>query len=252
MSDSEYSEDDTPIQIQDLNSRGCPPPPGHIPARGNEEPEIAVGNSEQFFEAAFLVKDDQLLGILSELVLESASLKAWFALHLRSVVYRSRVVERPIHEELTKAPEWELVWYTIQQQEVTWAGRYKDSAVQVSEWGVHEPASKIDLWACAMFVLKQHVQNSPDDTAEGVASYTWHEYYYESEGKYFLLYNLLRFVADNCLEDFRDGCESRDNSLLTNERYDNWKEEYGDCIESAVEDFRKREYNQFIFPKNND
>lgn len=135
------------------------------------------------FEAALLVKNEQLIEVVAELTSHSATMKAWFALRLKT------------KGKSSKPPEWAFIWSLIQRHGTAWTALYKKGSFHTSQWEIQEPASKLDLWAYTLCVLYCNVQDNPNGDEERVNGIKWHEYYYESEGKYFLLFTLLKYLT---------------------------------------------------------
>lgn len=120
--------------------------------------------------------------ILSEITSRSATLKAWFAFRLKT---RGNMTLG------AKVPQWRLVWDILQRKGAAWTAQYKRGGFQGLQWELQEPTSKIDLWAYTLCVLYCNVHDDPDLNEE-VGALEWHKYYYEAEGKYFLLYSLMK------------------------------------------------------------
>jgi hypothetical protein len=210
------------LRFEIPNKHGCLPPSGCAYPRNKKEPKIAIGDKSLGpFAAALLVKDEQLVEILSEITSRSATLKAWFAHRLKTKGTK------------TKSPVWGLIWNTLQSKGAAWTAQYKRGGFQGIQWEFQAPASKIDLWAYTLCVLYCNVNDNLDCNEGTADTFHWHKYYYEAEGKYFLLYSLMKC----CNLVLNPGHQ---NTIFrpTNPRGEAyWRETCGGQIGMAAEDF---------------
>lgn len=159
-------------------------------------PKTAVPEqlSEQVgFQEALLAPHDTFHDIIVSVVVDSATIKAWFALILPHKTRRGASAKRTI------TPRWGQTWELIRNGKAKWNEQYATNGQPATQWELHEPSSVGELYALAMFVLYRKVHDNPEKDEKRVAGLKWCRNYDEDEGKFFLLYNFLIFLGNYCI-----------------------------------------------------
>lgn len=181
------------------------------------------------YEAALSVSS--LERSMLSMVRKSATLKAWFAFKLKIPDLRET------HYLESKTPTWERVWELIQQKGAEWMALGERQGLQRNQWEIDEPASILDLFMYTLVVLYCRVEDNTNSTGEATRGFEWHDYYYEHEGKFFLLYRFLLYHTRLFLP-------GRANSIqppLNPAKLPTWQQSYGCRIRQASETFMEGE-----------
>lgn len=182
------------------NKHGCLPPRGCTIPSDSRLPQVATGHEgKASYEAAFLVDTDghDLYKTFAATVGSFATLKAWFAYRIRTQAIKDGLSEQNALLDLpTKLPDWQTVWNLIQEKGVVWTEQYRTQGPQINPWEVHPSLSALDLFAHVLIVLASHIKKNAQLESEGkmCRGFKWHQYYYEDEGKYFLLYRFMSYL----------------------------------------------------------
>lgn len=96
-----------------------------------------------------------------------------------------------------KMPVWEAVWSLIQEKGAVWTEQYKKRGSEINPWELQSPWSPIsalDLFAHVLVVLAFSITANSDAARTPSSGLRWHQYYYEDEGKFFLLYRFMTYL----------------------------------------------------------
>lgn len=184
-------------QTPTRNKHGCLPPRGCTLPSDSRLPQVATGHEGKgSYEAAFLVKSKEydLYEILAATVGVLATLKAWFAYKLRTRAIKDGFLEQNALLDLPmRMPDWQTVWNLLQEKGPVWTEQYHKRGPRANPWEVEPSLSALDLFAHVLIVLTLHIDTNMELDSEGTRchGFKWHQYYYEDEGKYFLLYNFM-------------------------------------------------------------
>ena len=188
-----------PKQAQTPNKHGCFPPPGCTLPTHPDQPRVAIGNEgKASYEAAFLIEDDELYEAFSATVVSCATLKAWFAYRIRAQAIRDGLAKQDAMLDLQlKLPVWEAVWSLVQEKGAIWTDQYTKRGPEINPWELQSPWSPIsalDLFAHVLVVLAFKITANSNTAQTPPSGLRWHHYYYEDEGKYFLLYRFMTYL----------------------------------------------------------
>jgi len=173
------------VRLRDRNINGQRPPSGCTLTCAAHEPKVAVPQKSLGpWEASLLTHDKHLIAMLASVVHESATLKTWFAFWIKTGNFQRR----------GNVSLWTPVWSLIRDKGAMWVARYDSCVSRETQWEFGEPTTIVELWARTLCAIYCNVKDNPSGDEERVHGLTWHPYYYEPEGRYFLLYKLLKFV----------------------------------------------------------
>lgn len=235
-------------QTHTPNRRGCLPPRGCTLPSDSRLPQVATGNEGKgSYEAAFLVDTDNydLYGTFAATVGVFETLKAWFAYRLRVQAIKNGLVEQKTLLDLpTKLPDWQTVWNLIQAKGPVWTEQYKQRALQQNPWEVQSSLSALDLFAHVLVVLQWHITANVELVSEGTPcrGFKWHQYYYEDEGKYFLLYCFMSYL-NTIMSPNRAMCIYRPTDP---DKLASWMRTCGFSIHLAAQNYLKSESKLLI------
>lgn len=150
--------------------------------------QVATPLTKGAFEQSLLVNKGKgsLDSIVTQLVQQSATLKAWFALRLKSSTHQ--------RGQGISCARWDSVWALIQESKATWIAQYHGSENRAVQWEMGRPLSLAELQARVFLVLYQKIQENREGDLESTLGFKWHPYYYEEVGIYFLLHQFLIFL----------------------------------------------------------
>lgn len=172
-------EQDEANENGDLPPLGCKKP-------GKGLPQVSVPKNKEHFEHAFLIEKNRLERIVTPIILDSVTLVAWFTLKLPQV--------RQTVSGSSNLPQWNQVWTVIEEQKAMLEEQYDSNESEGSlatQWELKPPVTLNELYAYAMYVLFRKASEDPGED-EGLK---WHKYYYEDEGKFYLIYQFLNFLS---------------------------------------------------------
>ena len=176
------------VQLQDPNKHGCLPPLGCIlPSRSSGDPSVATGeHTAGPFEYVLLIENKTFKEVFAEVIIGSATLKAWFAFRLK--------IEAPRGSHV-KLSRWSTVWSAITANFDQWSMQYPvGHQFPATQWELQMPQDIPEMHAMSLFMLYRAVApNEAGNRLHGISP-KWHPYYYEDEGKFFLLHRLLCFL----------------------------------------------------------
>jgi hypothetical protein len=175
------------------NKHGCLPPRGCALPCVPSLPQVATGyQGKGSYEAAFFVSDGELYEAFSATVVSCATLKAWFAYRLRARAVKDGLAQQDAMLDFQlKLPAWHTVWSLIQEKGAVWTEQYKKHGLSVNPWELESPISALDLFARVLIVLACNITANSDPEEPPSSGFRWHQYYYEDEGRFFLLYGLM-------------------------------------------------------------
>lgn len=213
------------------NKHGCLAPEGCKLPRDQLHPQVAFGDEIAGpYEATFRVGPGDLERLLSDIVQHSWTLKAWFAYKITVKGLRDKCDVEP------RLPTWERVSDLIRRSRSRWESMYqarKQERTLTTQWEIEEPQSTLQLFAFALTVLARNIKSRSASTAPGVRRLTWHDYYYENEGKLFVLYHFMQY-QHRLFGPNRPQSIHRPNSPA---KVAKWESSYGYKIHQAAESF---------------
>jgi hypothetical protein len=229
-----------PKQAQKPNKHGCLPPLGCTLPNHPDHPQVATGNEgKASYEAAFLVETDELYEAFSATVLSCATLKAWFAYRLRAQAIRDGLTQQNAMLDLQlKLPAWQAVWSLVEEKGAVWTEQYKKRGPEINPWELQSPWSPIsvlDLFAHVLVVLAFSITANSDAAQTPASGLRWHQYYYEDEGKFFLLYRFMAYL--NTIITSGRAMSIYEPSDLSKRR--SWVGSYGYRIHKAAKSYMK-------------
>lgn len=141
------------------NVHGTHPPEG-CTFRGMDGESLQVAaprtdSQKSQFEGSLLIESDHFDQLVTQMVRQSATLKAWFA-------YRISV--RGDHTDKRSSPVayWKRAWAVIEKSAGTWNLQYQQSEDRTGRWELGEPTSLAELQARVLFLLYQNVQEKSE------------------------------------------------------------------------------------------
>jgi hypothetical protein len=178
------------------NKHGCLPPRGCALPLGSRLPQVATGyEGKSSYEAAFLVESGKLYEAFSAAIVSCATLKAWFAYKIRARAIRDGLAKQNAMLDFQlKLPEWQTVWKLIREKGAVWTVQYKEQGLNVNPWELQStcsPISALDLFTQVLIVLACNTTANSDAEETPSSGFRWHQYYYEDEGRLFLLYGFM-------------------------------------------------------------
>ena len=171
------------------NRNGIFPPKGcSIWGLDGEKYGVATGQSQKcLYEESLLIESSEFDTIITELVRQSGTLKAWFA-------FRLSVLERRAGERAYTSASFAPVLALIEESSEMWIEQYDQCDDHAGTWELGEPNSIIELQARVLFLLYRNVQDNHFGDLQHVSGLKWHPYYCEEAGRYLLLHRLLMYV----------------------------------------------------------
>ena len=228
------------------NKHGCLPPRGCTLPSDSRLPQVAIGNEDKAsYEAAFLMKHD-LYKTFAATVGSFATLKAWFAYRLRTQAIKEGFLKQDVLLYIsTKTPGWQTVWTLLQEKGQVWTEQHKTQGSQANPWEVQPSLSALDLFAHLLVVLKLHTDSNVGLESEGTPchQFKWHQYYYEDEGKYFLLYRFMTYLITLMISPKSTMCIYRPTD---GDKYISWMGTYGWQIHLEAKSYLRGEYKLSI------
>lgn len=178
------------------DKHGCFPPRGFTLPRGSRLPQVATGNEDKAsYEATFLVESGKLYEVFAATAASCATLKAWFAYKIRARAIRDGLAKQNAMLDFQlKLPDWQTVWKLIQEKGAVWTEQYQKEGLNVNPWELQSscsPISALDLFAQVLIVLACNTTANSDPEETPSSGFRWHQYYYEDEGRFFLLYGFM-------------------------------------------------------------
>jgi hypothetical protein len=185
-----------PTQTPLPNKHGCLPPSGFkVPAESGI-PQVAIGNEgKSSYEAAFLVETDKLLETFSTTVASIATLKAWFAYRLRAHAIKDSFLKQDtLLDVQLKLPSWQTAWSLVRKKGEIWTKQYQTRGLTINPWELQPNISAEGLFAQVVVVLAFHITANSDTETPASGGFKWHQYYYEDNGRYFLLHRFMSYL----------------------------------------------------------